>query len=152
MQAAGIMYVTGDDDSVLLLRRTAEGDLAGSWSIPGGKLEDGEDEETAARREIEEEIGRDASKDDLIPWTRTLRDGVDYQTYLCRISEPFVPTLNDEHDDYRWVPVHELVVPQGYSAGSKKDSQEITERVEQVARKPIFTMNSDGSLDFYGRA
>jgi predicted NUDIX family NTP pyrophosphohydrolase len=33
----------------------------GAWSIPKGELEDGEDPETAARREFAEELGTEAT-------------------------------------------------------------------------------------------
>jgi 8-oxo-dGTP pyrophosphatase MutT (NUDIX family) len=81
---------------VLLLRRADTGE----WAFPGGVIEDGETSEEAARRECEEEIGR--QPDDLKPWTRRVADGVDFTTYLCRVEEQFEPNLNDEHTDHVW--------------------------------------------------
>jgi hypothetical protein len=56
IRAAGIMYVA-PDDRVLFVRRSGDGDHAGEWAFPGGKLEDGETAEQAALREAEEELG-----------------------------------------------------------------------------------------------
>jgi ADP-ribose pyrophosphatase YjhB (NUDIX family) len=44
------------DDRMLLLRRRKE-PLRGYWTVPGGKLEPGEDPARAAQREIREETG-----------------------------------------------------------------------------------------------
>ena len=103
IQAAGIMHVT-PDGRVLLLRRTDEGDQAGTWAFPGGKLEEGEDAEAAAIRETEEETGR-RPDGVLHPWMRSSRDGVDFSTFITFVPEPFEPVLNDEHDQAEWVEV-----------------------------------------------
>jgi len=52
--AVGIVCFRGDE--VLLIRRGTP-PLAGSWSIPGGKIEPGEPAKTAALRELKEEAG-----------------------------------------------------------------------------------------------
>jgi len=55
VRAAGGIVLRGEggDRSVALVHRPRYGD----WSFPKGKLEDGEDEATAALREVEEETG-----------------------------------------------------------------------------------------------
>ncbi|MBS1906848.1 MAG: NUDIX domain-containing protein [Actinobacteria bacterium] len=45
-----------DDDARVLLARWTEGRRV-SWTMPGGGLEEGEDPEVAARREVHEEMG-----------------------------------------------------------------------------------------------
>jgi 8-oxo-dGTP pyrophosphatase MutT (NUDIX family) len=107
--AAGILYITPQPEpQVLLLRRTAVGgDFPNTWALPGGRIEDGEDAEQAAVREAREEMGEHPSGA-LEPWMRRTQQGVDYTTFLCRVAEPFEPTLNEEHDAYRWVPVSDL--------------------------------------------
>ena len=52
--AAGTVCFRGND--VLLIRRGTK-PLAGSWSMPGGKIEFGERAEDAALRELKEETG-----------------------------------------------------------------------------------------------
>lgn len=53
---AGILFLT-QDNQALFLQRSSEGDHAGEWCLPGGKVEGSETLLEAARREATEEIG-----------------------------------------------------------------------------------------------
>jgi 8-oxo-dGTP diphosphatase len=80
----GVIVVRGD--RVLFgLRRGAHG--GGTWSFPGGHVDDGERPEASALRELEEETGLRAANprlvgagDDLFP------EGVRYRTYFVRVD------------------------------------------------------------------
>lgn len=54
-------------DRILLQKRSLEGVHGGLWEIPGGKVEHGEALQSAAVREIEEELGIRLSTDQLVP-------------------------------------------------------------------------------------
>lgn len=103
--AAGILFQT-TDGRVLLVKRSAEGDHAGEWGIPGGKVEPGETAAEAAVREAHEEVGVDpkaiGGTANLRPWTRRQADGVDWTTFLVPVKAPFKPRLNGEHEDADW--------------------------------------------------
>lgn len=45
------------ENKVFIARRKAGKSLAGFWEFPGGKLEEGEEPESALVRELEEELG-----------------------------------------------------------------------------------------------
>src|SRR5512147_43422 len=65
---AGILC---DEGRVLLAQRRAGTHLAGMWEFPGGKIDPGEEGETALRRELHEELGIEVgSVEPLIsvPW------------------------------------------------------------------------------------
>jgi 8-oxo-dGTP pyrophosphatase MutT (NUDIX family) len=96
-RAAGVLFYT-PEGRVLLMRRT---DGQG-WAIPGGSLEQGEDAETAARREVVEETGY-AHEGALGLWTRRQLWDVDFTTFRARVDAEFAPTLNEEHDRWCWV-------------------------------------------------
>ena len=98
LKAAGIM-IAAPDGRVLLMRRQGR-DHAGEWAFPGGGLEDSETAEQAARREFLEETGFEYPGA-LRPWTRRIKDGVDFSTFIGR-AEAFLPVLNEEHDLATW--------------------------------------------------
>jgi 8-oxo-dGTP diphosphatase len=53
----GVHLIITEGSKVLLLRRANTGFADGSWSVPGGSLEDGEPLPAAAAREAREELG-----------------------------------------------------------------------------------------------
>lgn len=110
VRAAGVLYQAGDG-RVLMLRRAGDSDHVGEWALPGGRIEDDETPEEAAARECREEMGDDVPIGELVPWVRDVRDNVEYTTFYCRVKQPFVPALNDEHDDYVWAGPSELIGP-----------------------------------------
>lgn len=95
LRAAGIL-LTDKEGRILLVRRT---DGQG-WAFPGGGIEEGESPEDCARREFVEETGS-AYEGELKLWTRRIKDGVDFTTYMGA-AEAFLPTLNAEHDLFTW--------------------------------------------------
>ena len=94
------------DGRVLASRRTEPPQLAGLWEFPGGKVEVGESDEQALRRELREELRVEASvgarlgDDVLIGETAVLR------VYLCTLLAG-EPALVD-HDAHRWLSAGEL--------------------------------------------
>jgi 8-oxo-dGTP pyrophosphatase MutT (NUDIX family) len=91
-----------DGDRVLLIQR-ARAPWLGKWSLPGGRLEPGEDAQTCARREILEEVGLVVSA--LEPVICMELDGP--QKFLLQVfaSRSFAGAIvtNDEIADYRWL-------------------------------------------------
>jgi 8-oxo-dGTP diphosphatase len=77
------------DGAVLIARRADDQHLGGAWEFPGGKVEPGEDPETAAKRELLEETGLVASK--LEPLLVFVHDYPDrrlrFHAYLIRDAE-----------------------------------------------------------------
>jgi 8-oxo-dGTP pyrophosphatase MutT (NUDIX family) len=102
--AAGIMFVTPEGEA-LFLKRASNGDHPGEYCFPGGGLEEGEDAETAARRETEEETGhRHAGGVKQIGRGNT--GGVDYATFGAVVPGKFDPKLNAEHVGHVWAPLN----------------------------------------------
>lgn len=109
--AAGIAFVA-DDNTVLLLKRSAkEENFAGHWAFPGGKADDGETGEEAARREAIEEMGNIPIRTLRSLDTRDTPNGMEFTTFVCEGSPKFIPTLNGEHTDYRWASLDDLPQP-----------------------------------------
>lgn len=103
--AVGAVVV--DDERLLLVRR-ANPPHAGSWSLPGGRLEDGETVAEAVTRELREETGLEGGCGRLIGWAELLpedTEGVhlvvlDFEVTLFESGEP---VAGSDAADARWV-------------------------------------------------
>ena len=97
------------DGGRLLAACRPDGEHAGGWELPGGKIEQGETPEEAIRREIREEL--DVELGPLVPY-----DGVEFDYASFHLSmECFVTSLASdqhvqalEHSRLRWVEKGEL--------------------------------------------
>jgi len=100
--AAGILFVAPDGDVLLLRRSSSEENFAGHWSLPGGKADDGETPDQAARREAVEEMGdHPDGKRELLD-ERTTPTGMTFHTFKQAVDSKFTPKLNGEHSGYAW--------------------------------------------------
>jgi 8-oxo-dGTP pyrophosphatase MutT (NUDIX family) len=132
--AAGVLFLT-PEGKTLFVKRGQDEDHPGEWSLPGGKIENGESDEGAARREAKEETGysgeekteylarhRDDEKDvcpppnpeciaEFAPSQECSNSLVDFTTFLCRVPEEFDVTLNAESIGYAWAPVNDPPQP-----------------------------------------
>jgi 8-oxo-dGTP diphosphatase len=88
-----------DDHGRLLLIRRVNNPGSGQWSLPGGRVEPGESDETAVVRELREETGLD-----VIPgtWIGTVTRGpFEIHDYACEIAGG-VLTAGDDASEARW--------------------------------------------------
>jgi len=99
------------DHKVLLVRR-ARTPGKGFYSLPGGRVEFGESLHKALRREVDEETGLRIDIVGLAGWREVLPSAGGGGHYVImsfaarwRANEP---VLNDEHDDFKWLPAHAL--------------------------------------------
>ncbi|MEO5711431.1 MAG: NUDIX domain-containing protein [Nocardioidaceae bacterium] len=92
----------------LLLVRRGQEPARGSWSVPGGRVEDGESNEQATAREVLEETGLRVVVGDLVGTVE--RDapagGVyvidDYACAPADGADPDAVRAGDDADDARW--------------------------------------------------
>jgi 8-oxo-dGTP diphosphatase len=95
------------DDKILLVRR-ARSPAKGFYSLPGGRVEFGETLHVALHREVDEETALKIEIAGLAGWREVLPVAPGSGHYLImsfaarwRGGEP---VLNDELDDFRWLP------------------------------------------------
>lgn len=97
--------VVFDDAARLLLVRRANEPGRGCWSLPGGRVEPGESDEQAVRREVAEETGLAVRVDRYVGGVRRRApDGAcyDIHDYACRTAGGSLRP-GDDADDARWV-------------------------------------------------
>jgi ADP-ribose pyrophosphatase YjhB (NUDIX family) len=97
---------------LFLARRSAFCHRGGTWGIPGGALDWGEEPLEGALREFGEEIGVVPSSFTVAEVHEDDHGGWSYWTIVVDVDEPFPePTsLNWETDEVRWVAAQELGV------------------------------------------
>lgn len=111
VRAAGgaVCREVGGRLEVLLVHRAHFDD----WSLPKGKVEDGEDDETCAEREVGEETGLQVRRLDELPSVRWIdRFGRPKVSRYWRM-EPVPPDARahaqHEVDEVAWLPVDEAI-------------------------------------------
>lgn len=95
-------------DGAYFATQRGYGEFEGMWEFPGGKIEPGESQETALKREIQEELGVDITIGELLCTTE-----YDYPTfhltmhcYLCSIASGEIELR--EHKSAQWLTAETL--------------------------------------------
>ena len=104
MKAVGVWFRSVATSRYLYLLRN-DSKNPSTWGLPGGKVEHGETLLGAMERECIEELGHMPEYHRLVPLEKfTSDDGVfEYHTWICVVSQEFVPTLNHEHLGWAWI-------------------------------------------------
>lgn len=105
------VIVTDKEGNILFLHRKKESSFEPQkWETPGGHVDVGETALEAAQRELEEETGITAKPKDLkFLGEHTGKDCfITYYTLTVDV-QPEVTLAGDEHDDYTWTPLTEMV-------------------------------------------
>jgi len=91
------------DGRYLITQRMAKAVFPLYWEFPGGKVEAGEDDATALRREMLEELAADVEVEGAVDHTRHdyAEFTVDFRVYRCRLLNEDIRPLNVA--DFRWV-------------------------------------------------
>ena len=97
------LVLVDQENRILATQRPDAGPLAMKWEFPGGKVEAGENHETALRRELREELCLEVGNlTALVPVQHTYDFGtIRLWPFLSRCELP--PRLKlVEHNDYIW--------------------------------------------------
>ena len=112
-EGAGCMLVSLDTNKFLLIQRSQHVPAPMTWSLPGGGVNDGESPDSAARREVMEEIGFDLGDRPLglIYVNEVHAPRFRFYTYAAAVDKEFDPTLNWESMDHKWCNLDDLPAP-----------------------------------------
>jgi len=111
---SGILLVSIEDQTALLLKRSNNVQEPGTWGIPGGAVGEGEGRLESAMRESIEELGSLPRLEDHIDTITYNKGDFTYETFVYNVSleekNKWTPTikLNWENDEYRWFPFNSL--------------------------------------------
>ena len=103
-------------EEFLVAHRSPEG--GAYWHAIAGGVEEGEEWEAAAVRELREETGLEVERLGPIgeytyareEWESTPGLKVEVHAFLVDVPAGWEPTLDHEHDEYRWLPRDEAAM------------------------------------------
>ena len=101
------------EGKVLFLQRSPEKSEGGKWGVPAGKLEKGEDPQTAAQRELFEETGISVHDSPKIQYIRSLyieRAEGNFIYHMFHVELGALPQveISDEHRAFLWASTEDL--------------------------------------------
>lgn len=91
------------EGKLLLARRDATGDQAGLWEFPGGKVEAGESQQAALIRELQEELGIDATVAEFVATSELQQSARLIRLHGWRVSDFTGGITLQCHSEIRWV-------------------------------------------------
>jgi len=103
--------ILDEQNKILVLQRSEKSGAGGKWSLPGGAIDFGEEPLVSIKREIEEETQlkvRDCKVFTFRSYIHTDNDHIIMIGWSCK-SDGDKPTLNWEHDDYKWLTKEEAL-------------------------------------------
>ncbi|MEK9178111.1 MAG: NUDIX hydrolase [Patescibacteria group bacterium] len=105
--------VFNDNHEVFIIKRAStEVVFPGYWDLPGGTLEDGEDPQAGAIREVKEETGLDIQGPCLFFQKSNIDSGKNKQfvtlIFLARYSGGNIVLNLDDYDEYEWISISDI--------------------------------------------
>ncbi|WP_236789249.1 (deoxy)nucleoside triphosphate pyrophosphohydrolase [Amycolatopsis sp. GM8] len=97
----GAAIVRGD--ALLAQQRAYPPEVAGRWELPGGRVEAGETEPEALRRECVEELGVEVTVGDRVGGDVPLRANLVLRVYAAALTDPSARPKALEHKGLRWI-------------------------------------------------
>jgi len=100
------------DGKIFIAKRQNKGDMANRWEFPGGKIDEGEDFQTAIKREMQEEFGVQVQVGSHITQTSFMHK--DKECFVDAFAVHFMedgiekPFKLTEHTEYRWASIDEI--------------------------------------------
>jgi mutator protein MutT len=109
MHIVGVSALIVQEDAVLMVMRGAASPLPDRWSLPGGKVDEGETLERALRREVREETGLRIKVGDVVAAFTTPPKSHEY-VVICFRAEVTGGRLRagDDAETAEWVPLSEI--------------------------------------------
>jgi 8-oxo-dGTP diphosphatase len=105
----GVLLICGE--KFLLGQRGKGGSFPNSWSLFGGKIEDGETVFEGIKRELYEETKIESDNIRYVSFEEQWDMGYPYHFYLGYCNEEYVCKLNDENQDWGWFTLKDLPKP-----------------------------------------
>lgn len=130
---SGALFYSKSTKRFLLLQK-ADGKHKGTWGLVGGANLVGENPWQGLQREVKEEIGSIPEIVKTIPLeTFVSNDTVfNFHTYLCVVTDEFVPVLSKEHIGWAWSTIDNAPRPLHQALRSSFSNKTIRTKLQTV--------------------
>lgn len=100
--------IINEENKILITKRNLKKDQGGLWEFPGGKIEAGETEQEALKREIKEELDIEIEVEKRIgnKVHKYTEKEIDLIAYKAKKVNGNLQLL--EHEDYHWIDKKEM--------------------------------------------
>ena len=133
-RGVGVIIACGDE--ILLMKRSDEVYEPGTWSYPGGRVEDDEDKKSAAVREAMEETGYTiGGRMNLLHIFNDSESGFQYTTFIVHVNNKPSISLNWENDNYGWFNTNNL--PRPLHFGLRAALPRLKNHMKAATRQPL---------------
>jgi 8-oxo-dGTP diphosphatase len=102
---AGIAWERG---KFFIAQRLQGGDMGGRWEFPGGKVDGGESDQEALKREYREEFAVDIAVGDFLGSAVFQRRGLERRVNAYRVFFSVLDLTLAEHAQWRWATLEEI--------------------------------------------
>jgi 8-oxo-dGTP pyrophosphatase MutT (NUDIX family) len=102
-KAAGCLFAAADTRRLLFAHRSYRVQEPNTWGTWGGAIDEGESPERGLRREIREETGFTGHMQTIPLITFKHSSGFCYYNFLAIVRHEFIPQLNRETQNFKWV-------------------------------------------------
>jgi len=97
-----------DDGRLFVALRKPGGSLGGKWEFPGGKVEDGESDEDALKREFLEEFGAGIRVGPFLAGAEFSNKGRQFSLSAYRVFPETLDFRMAVHTEWRWATLDEI--------------------------------------------
>ncbi len=109
---SSIACIAFENGKIFIAKRQNIGDMGGRWEFPGGKIEEGEDLNTAIIREMQEEFGVTVEVQEKIASGNFEHRGKKCTLDAFKVVFPHdgtkTPFVLTEHTEYKWIDPKEI--------------------------------------------
>ena len=109
IQGEVALGVVENNGEYLYMRRSQQNSSSGTWTFPGGRIEEDEDVESAAVREALEETGLETEVKKVGEYFYNVGELGKWKVYPVLLkSDSREVEMSEEHDKYDWIEIDEV--------------------------------------------
>ena len=107
----GVLLICTTTNRFLLGQRRKNGSFPNTWSLFGGKIENGETELDGVKRELYEETNIKSDNIKYVLFETQWEMGYPYHFFIGVCNQEYDCNLNEENQDWGWFDINDLPKP-----------------------------------------